>query len=108
MVFEKVGRRVNEAVTMKITHALTPNGPGKYSVSDVTTGVEFVSGVTGAPDNLVCRCIWHLLILPQRHQESKSKDYLYSARFGALLLKSRLRLQAKFFCPGKSPEISRF
>jgi hypothetical protein len=33
---------------------------------------------------------------------------LYSARFGALLLKSPLRLQAKFFCPGKSPEISRF
>jgi len=33
---------------------------------------------------------------------------LYSARFGALLLKSRLRLQAKFFCPGKSLEISRF
>jgi len=33
---------------------------------------------------------------------------LYSARFSALLLKSRLRLQAKFFCPGKSPEISRF
>jgi len=33
---------------------------------------------------------------------------LYSARFGALLLKSRLRLQAKFFCPGKSPEIPKF
>ncbi len=36
------------------------------------------------------------------------RTLLYSARFGALLLKSRLRLQAKFFCPGKSPEISRF